>query len=795
MSRYISVKSIIASRKSLFLLLLCQLFILTCACGSYLLNRGEAFSRTFSCDELALSAGVQENDVIRIDEGNGTQGIFLTVEQPLEKGVYLVMVNYAASAQGNSISASSTYLNGLELRSNPADLSPDMQSATLTVDIRRDTPQLTISVSYSGSGSLEITGLGIYETSNLYRRNLVYAFAACIILALIYYFAHSDLAGRKIMFALSIIFAISCYPLCVDYMLVGHDLPFHLLRIEGIYQGLAQGTFPVKIHPVWAQDYGYAVGVFYGDAALYFPALLRIMGFSIQSAYKCFAAACNLGTVLVSYFCFRKMFHSDKIGLWGCLLYTLSAYRLADVYTRAACGEYTALMVLPLVFCGFYLIFTEKNSTLCANWWKYSIMIALGLTGVIQSHILSCEMTAIFILLVCIIMIKKVFQRQIFLSLVSAAALTVFMNLGFLIPFLHYFDDSIYINSSEWGAHISYSIQNKGMFLSQLLGLLHKANGGTWQTEAGVNTEATYAIGYTLVLGIVLFMYLVCCFSKEEARAHKNFRPACLSFGLGILSLYMSTCYFPWDALSSLSSVTAKLIVSLEFPWRFLSICTILLVFSACYAISILPQVVPENICHPVSVGLIAILLVECGWYYYDFTFTGEPYRVFDTYELNSMAMYSYDYLPAGTDPNLIRYGTVYTGENLEIAAYQKIGTTIYCQLRTIGDSFIEFPLNYYKDYACRDTSTGIEYAVTPGTNNMVKVTIPAGYEGTIQVSFREPLLWRICELISLLSVLSAMTVLVYRSEAVQKFRKQFLQRSNAQADNPAAKPEDEISA
>ena len=794
MSRCIPVKSMIQTRKSFVLLLLCQFLILACACGSYLLGRGQAFSRTFSCDELTLSAGVLENDRIQIDENTGTAGTFITIEQPLDKGVYLVMVNYAASAQGNSVSASSSYLNGLELRSNPADLSPDMQSASLTVDISRDTPQLTISVSYSGTGSLEITGLGIYETSRLYRRNVVYALTACLVLAFIYYFFHSSLAKRKTIFALSMIFAFSCYPLFVDYMLVGHDLPFHLLRIEGIYQGLSQGTFPVKIHPVWAQDYGYAVGIFYGDAALYFPALLRIMGFSIQSAYKCFVAVCNLGTVLVSYFCFRRMFHSNKIGLWGCLLYTLSAYRLADVYTRAACGEYTALMFLPLIFCGFYLIFTEKSSSLYTNWWRYSIMIALGLTGVIQSHVLSCEMVAIFILLVCIILIKKVLNRQVFLSLVSAAALTVFMNLGFLVPFLHYFDDSIYINSSEWGSQTSYSIQNKGMFLTQLLGFLHKANGGTWQTEAGVYNEVSYALGFPIVLGTLLFFYLVCCCSKEKIRAHKNFRPACVSFGLGILALYMSSCYFPWDALASLSSVTAKLINSLQFPWRFLSISTILLVFSSCYALSILPELLSENACQTASVALIAVLLVECGWYYYDFTFTGEPYRVYDTYELNSMAMYSYDYLPAGTDPSLIRYGTVYTGDNLEIITYNKIGTTIYCQVRADSDTYLEVPLNYYRHYVCQDFITKTEYAVSPGTNNMVRVTLPAGYEGTIKISFREPLLWRLCEFVSLLTLAVAIEVLVHRSEAVAKYRKQ-LQQLFKPAANSEDQSEDEASA
>lgn len=77
-------------------------------------------------------------------------------------------------------------------------------------------------------------------------------------------------------------------PLCSPYLFDGHDLPFHLLRIEGIREGIQSGHFPVRIQPNWLNGYGYGVSVFYGDILLYFPAILRIFGCSVQNAFKLF---------------------------------------------------------------------------------------------------------------------------------------------------------------------------------------------------------------------------------------------------------------------------------------------------------------------------------------------------------------------------------------------------------------------------------------------------------------------------------------------------------------------------
>ena len=64
----------------------------------------------------------------------------------------------------------------------------------------------------------------------------------------------------------------------------GADWSFHLSRIEGIANGLREGQFPVRVYSMAKDGYGYAPSLFYGELLLYFPAVLRLLGMSVQGA-------------------------------------------------------------------------------------------------------------------------------------------------------------------------------------------------------------------------------------------------------------------------------------------------------------------------------------------------------------------------------------------------------------------------------------------------------------------------------------------------------------------------------
>ena len=132
--------------------------------------------------------------------------------------------------------------------------------------------------------------------------------------------------------------AFACMPLLWRGVYDGHDLFFHLNRIEGIANGLRNGQFPVRIHSSTLLGYGYAAPEFYPELFLYLPALLRNLGVSLCACVRVFEACIHLATAVSCYLCVRGMMNSHRVAVGASVLYTLCIYRLVNVYTRATLG-------------------------------------------------------------------------------------------------------------------------------------------------------------------------------------------------------------------------------------------------------------------------------------------------------------------------------------------------------------------------------------------------------------------------------------------------------------------------
>ena len=67
-------------KKPLYILLICQFLILAVAMGSYLLGRGNAFSKVYTADELTLEAGeIAEDGSFVKEDRHGTDDAFLSL--------------------------------------------------------------------------------------------------------------------------------------------------------------------------------------------------------------------------------------------------------------------------------------------------------------------------------------------------------------------------------------------------------------------------------------------------------------------------------------------------------------------------------------------------------------------------------------------------------------------------------------------------------------------------------------------------------------------------------------------
>lgn len=182
------------------------------------------------------------------------------------------------------------------------------------------------------------------------------------------------------------------------------DLAFHILRIEGLKEGLRSRQFPVKMQPNWLDGYGYPVSVYYGDLFLYIPAVLRLIGFPLQFSYGVFILLINLATSAIAYWCCYKVSGDRVVALVSMFFYSLNPYRLTDIYERNAIGETHGM---------YYVFNADIESSFKRSW----VPLVIGFTGIIESHILTCVMCSFFIIFYCIIYWKRIIEKKRLLSL------------------------------------------------------------------------------------------------------------------------------------------------------------------------------------------------------------------------------------------------------------------------------------------------------------------------------------------------------------------------------------------
>lgn len=577
-----------------------------------------------------------------------------------------------------------------------------------------------------------------------------------------------DAPEKTILFSLILLVALSSAPIFSFYLNGGGDLQFHLCRIEAIRQALLTGQFPVRISGYWNNGYGYASSVLYGEVFLYFPALLRIIGFSPQSAYKMYLLTANIFTCLSSYYCLKKICGERLSALMGTALYMFVPYRLSTLHLRAAVGEYTAMIFLPLVIYGLYLIYTQpgqerkENGVVHSGWF----WLALGFTGLIQCHVISTFMAGLFTALVCVIKIRKTIRKDVWMQFVKAAVCTLLVNLWFVLPFLDYmrFD----YNVSGLSVHSRGRFASHAAFLSQMISFFPQGEGASivtgkiWDTDYG--TEMSYTLGGGMMLALVL--YMVYCFYYKGKDRKPSFREMTnLQMGLCILSLLMATSWFPWDFLQQRSDLIAWITGSIQFPWRFLNIASVAGAFLSAFLIYELRRHAKREFLYGaiLSVGLLS--LISADYFLQDYEKHSED-RYITSDEVESWAIEVAEYLPAGTDDTTFEKDALQQEGELEISAYERGEGTVAltCENTAESETYVDVPILYYKGYTARDTETKEKLTVIPADNKRVRVILPAGYEGSFRVKFESPWYWRVSEVISLAAVVALVAgMIAYR--------------------------------
>lgn len=522
-------------------------------------------------------------------------------------------------------------------------------------------------------------------------------------------------------------------------IIYGHDIEFHMARIEGIARGLSSGQFPVRIHGGTLNDYGYPNSLFYPELLLYIPAILRLIGVSVYAAYKFYIIEINVLGFIACYLPFKKFTHSRPLALMMTATYMLLPGRLVNAFYRCAIGEFTAMTFLPLVVYGLYAIMYGNKKD-----WKY---LVVGATMVLQSHILSTEITALFACTFALIGIKQLFNKERrIVPLILAAMSTVFINIWFLVPM------------------ILMMIQLKLMvFMRPSVSAGFASTDISYLFSIGKIDTATlkgpYGIGFTVLLGVVVYCILRILHEDDENKS-KHF--ACADNMLVNIGLFVfaSTAFFPWEKIGSIPLI-GNIINSVQFPHRLNGITMVLGVFLIGYAAILLCKNSKHRVAF--SAVFICVSMFSSIFVIDQIVGIGRSEMQSKSYYRNNMdnqlSVGQAEYLLEGNNLDyMVANPPVLESENdtMSIENFTHWGTKMSfdysMDLSGDNSNVIVLPVTYIPNYVIMIDGQRIYPFVTDGAR--VAFSVPAE-TGSVTVHYSEPLTFRACEVVSLVSLMA----------------------------------------
>jgi len=692
-------------------------------------------------------------------------------------GSYHVILSYSASDAGNKVTCLSDNnwrsvwrLDNVDLEAGE-DVTKVLKMSSLLPICRFST-----FLSYRGNGYLYLTSIQIVETRELAIRLLYYGFALFIVVN-VFVFSWERFSNRQrklLLILLGMVF-LSSLPIMGMHLGNGDDLEFHLLRIDALAEGLRDGQFPVRVSPYWNNGYGYASSLYYNDLFLLFPALLRLLGISVQSAYKQYILAVNLATVGVAWYSFRHMFER-KTALAGTAMFVFLPYRMVCLYKRAAVGEYSAMLFLPLVVWGMYRIYqsgqyegaatqferpskhgTSNKRVMLELQLDLQIIfpLALGLSGLISTHVITTFMTGLIILVFCLIMFRQTVRPRTLWRLITTVLLVFLLNAWFLVPEM----DSMRFGIRATVDNAKGHIQRSGTYLFQLFDMFPDADGANYKTfeeidpaYAGVK-DMSFSAGVG-IFGLVLWI-AYSLLHREKRTQNQTLGNWCCS--MGILSLFMSTVWFPWSFLTRTVPIAEGIFGGIQFPWRFLGLAGVFsAVTSMCLLTELQKKVSDRTRYEKVKNGFIILAMASAMWFIHSYSTTvvWQDYTLDNS--ISTTTIMAAEYLPKEADRSIFDNDQPTPGDGIIIDDYQKRrGVITFSASNTSSiSSYADVSFLYYHGYVARYGETGQMLDGSWGNSGRTRIMIPAGYHGKITVQYRERILWRLADLISVLSVM-----------------------------------------
>ncbi len=681
-------------------------------------------------------------DVIPDIDYSDTYDIYNTDDIALPAGDYVVTLRYSAGEDTEL----AMHMDHTDSEIYPAVMDSDENEFIyeLHLDGYNDAIHYTYTVDEEDDFSLE--GIHIESGRPLFTDYIflgIFFLTAAVCLML--YFTSGEFRGKDkadkalVVIIYAAVITVSL-PLFSETLFWGADDPAHVMRLEGVKDAILNRQFPVYVFPKNDNGFG-LLGYMYPSFFMYFAAAMRICRASIPFAMNTLYFGINILTGITAYVSARGVFDKKKPAYLFTILYLLMPYRLVNIYTRADVGESLTMCFLPLIIAGMYrCLDEEKRKNVAGN----VLYITLGMTGLINSHVLGCLVTAGLVVLYAVIFIKRLANKDSLLTAGLSVLCVCLLNTGYIVPFIKLY--AFGLNISD----MTGKVFNGRFGFTELIGLHDFSSGTAW---GGISLIGT--------AGIVIF--ITGLIRNRGALSGIKERFMAVSGILSIILFITVASEFPWDAILSIG-ILKKITGILQFSFRFMMISGPLLTLVTTYYLTEVKR--GERVTRilgtaAILLAFISILPSIAG------EIKADPY--YHRLSGGTSELVLREYWPEGVTDGVFNGNRLFwSSENLIYDGYEKNGLRVDFNYNAISgeDEWMEPPILYYPGYrAVASTSEGKKYdlGVSRGDYYRVKIDLPAALSGS-HVSFYYGGLWYfyIAYAISIVSAI-AFTVIYLR--------------------------------
>lgn len=542
-------------------------------------------------------------------------------------------------------------------------------------------------------------------------------------------------------------------PLLIPGLSPGVDWLFHIVRVESIKEGLLAHEFPVKIHSLPINGYGYGNGLFYPQVFLYIPALLRVIGLNIDLSNKIFIFMLFCARFYTSYYAAKYISKNKFCSVCVTMMLLLSPLALYKVYMLLSYGDIIGQVFSPLVMCGLYNLIYED--------FDKPHLIGIGFLGLVYSHIISSVMMAMAVVfIICFNLKSVIFDLKKIKKLLLVVTCDVLLSAFIWVPLVEQMITGRFFVSYPWS-----NFEEQSKLFKMCIYFL-----------------SPYLPIWFILLAIVVIVTLVTFFLRKFIKLVKEKAPKSrekkfvldLTFS-NVIFLILVTDVFPWRFFKNLFGF-------MQFTSRFFYIIDIFFCF--CIPIGIYLSFGKSINKVKTFFRIFLILLVaDVGLFMCLFE---RPQVVSDQFiqtqtEVNEETIcfdrgrvFTYDvgwgkeYVPADTDITLLTEKDIVISDKMFRINSVRNGNSLEFLPVGICSKYFDVPRFYYKGYKAVgiDENDNIEnLTITKGYNGLVRVNSDGHSYKKIKVWYEGTMMFRVSELISLGTFMTLLILFILKKQ------------------------------